>query len=480
MSTFFGLNISRLGMQAQQTALHVTAHNIANANTPGYSRQVARMAATLPQPFANKGMLGTGVVVEEIARVRDDLLDFQIRKEFQTLGKWESRHSVLTQVEYVFMEPSETGFNSVLSRFFDGWQEVSLNPEGTPVRAALIQNGATMVNSVRHINEQLKSIRSDIDYQIELKVKEVNNLAEQIKDLNYQIVSLTVMGEAPGDLMDRRDLLIDRLAELIEFTAVPTNTGSINIFMGGRELVAEGRSSKLTVVPGENEGGWPLAPKVVWERDGREVRISNGELAGLIQVRDTHLRGYMEDFESMVWGIVNAVNNTHQGGMDLLGEAGVVFFTGTSLEELAVNQDLISDPRRIAAAALPDPHAGTANPGDGSNAVRLAQLRHSGISIDLTADLKNRVTLNPGAATTFESYYRDNISRLGVHTQESKRMAQNQQSLLELMTRRKDSISGVSLDEELANMVQFQMSYQASARVIATLTEIYDTILRLV
>lgn len=484
MSTFFGLNVSRLGMQAQQKALEVTAHNIANANTPGYSRQVARMVTTMPLPYKDgQGMLGSGVKVAEIARIRDDFLDMQIRKELQTMGQWDSRANLLGQIELVFMEPSETGFNKTLSNFFDSWQELSLNPEGSPVRTALVENSTALVNSIKHINAQLKTIRSDIDDQITLKVSEVNSLAQQIKDLNSQIISLVAMNETPGDLMDRRDLLVDRMAQLIDFTALETTAGSLNIFVGGRTLVRESTAYNLTVEPSEGlVEGWPAAPRIVWERDGREAGIKNGEIGGLQDIRDNNLKNYMHDFESLVWGIVNTLNHEHSQGMDLYGAKGESIFLGSHLENLEINPFIKGDVSRIAAAALPADwtEPGSPNPGDSTNALRIAQLRHASILVDAGSDPKNRFRLPEAGEvglTTFENFYRDAIARLGVDSQESSRMAENQFSLLSMMEKRKESISGVSLDEELAHMVQFQLAYQANARLITTFDDIIDTVI---
>lgn len=481
MSTFSGLNTSRLGMLAQQHSLKVTSHNVANANTPGYSRQVAHMSPTTALPYASgKGMIGSGVKVDEIGRIRDHFLDTQIRKETQTLAKWESRHHFLSQVEIIFMEPSETGFNKTLGAFFDSWQELSLNPEGTPVRAAVIENANAFLNSVRHTNEQLKTIRSDISEHINIKVGEINTLATQLKDLNRQIVSLTSQGNRPSDLMDRRDLMLDQLAQIIEFDAIENTNGSVNVFIGGRALVYENTSFALATEKGDTDpSGWPLSPKIVWERDGREVKMQNGQLAGLIETRDVYLKSYTQDFASMVFGMVNAINQFHSEGMDLYGEQGVDFFTGTDhLETLEINSLIRNSPGRIAASLEPAGGFGTPAPGDGQNAIKIAQLRRARIDIDPTnPDIRLRATLNPDGITNFENYYRDNIARLGVDTQESDRMAENQAALLAMLGERKDSISGVSLDEEMANMVQFQLAYQASARVITTLDEIYDTLI---
>lgn len=485
MGTFFGLNIARLGMHAQHKALEVAAHNIANANTPGFSRQVSQMVTNPPLSFpGGEGMLGSGVVVDEISRVRDEFLDLQIRQEKQTLGRWEVRQDVLNMVERIFMEPSETGFSTVMGRFFDSWQEVSLSPEASSVRAALVQNASSLVNSIKHTHEQLKIIRDDIDTQVELKIKEVNTLATQISDLNVQVVKLVAMDDTPADLMDRRDLLLDQLAGLIGFTSLQTESGSVNVFVGGRELVRESQSFNLTTLPGEEEGGWTGAAKVAWERDSQVVSINNGVIAGLRSTRDENLRSQMEDFETMAWGIINTVNKVHQGGMDLYGVEGVDFFLGDHLETLHVNPALVNDLGKIAAAVLPDPRE--PKPGDGRNALEIAQLRHAMIVVDLEdgsgtpLPLDQRIRLPVGGeegTTTFESYYRDSIARLGVDAQESARMAENQGHLLELMQRRRDSYSGVAIDDEVAAMIQYQLVFQASARVITTLDEMFDTLI---
>lgn len=485
MSSFFGLNVARLGMQAQQKALDVTAHNVANANTPGYSRQIARMVTTAPIPVAGtRGMMGSGVKIADISRIRDSFLDMQIRHETQTLGRWEAKAQILDLIERVFMEPSETGFNSILSKFFDSWQELSLNPESTPVRAALVENATHMVNSIKHINEQLKTIRSDIDETIRLKVMEINTYAEQIKNLNIQITRMVSVGDIPSDLMDRRDLLIDELSKIVQVTALETDSGAINIFLGGRALVREGTVNKLTLKPDDNyDGGWPPADRIVWERDESDAFIGSGTLRGLLDVRNENLRGYMESFESMAWGIVNAVNQLHGEGMNLQGQQGEAFFVGDHLETLSVNPVLRINPGKIAASAIPadwDPANPKPNPGDGTNALRIAQLRHTVLVFDPEKDIKERLAL-PGAGevgtTTLENYYRDVIARLGVDAQESNRMVENQEALLELMIQRRDSISGVSLDEEMANMIQFQLAFQASARMITTIDELLDTVI---
>lgn len=479
MSTFFGLNISRLGLQAQQKSLAVTAHNIANANTPGYSRQRAQLTQTNPLPYANgEGMLGSGVVAAEIARVRDRFLDNQLRREAQTLAKWETRHSFLSQVEGVFMEPSETGFSSVLNTFYNSWQELSLNPENSSVRAALLENGNAFTNAARHTNEQLKSVRSHLAEQITAKTEEVNTLAKQLAALNRQIVSLTAQRNTPADLLDRRDNLLKELTEIIEFDTVLNDNSSVNIFIGGRALVDNSLSFRLNTIAGAVDGDWTLSPQPVWERDNQPLKMTNGQLAGLAETRDVLLRRYMEDFSGMVWGVINSVNDLHAAGMDLYGTGGNAFFTGADLETLQVNELIRNDSALVAASLAAVPGHSQPAPGDGGNALLIARLRNAAISVDpLQPDVRLRAALNPLGQTTFSDFHRDNIARLGVDTRESKRLAENQASLISMLNQRQQSIAGVSLDEEMANMIQFQLAYQASSRVITAFDEIYDTLI---
>ena len=478
MSTFFGLNIARLGMQAQLKALEVTSHNIANANTPGFSRQTAHMVPTMAVSYAKKGMLGSVVIVDEIKRIRDSFLDRQIRHELQTLGQWEARSTYLSQIEQVFLEPSESGLNSVISTFFESWQELSLNPESSSARSALIENANFLLNSFKHTYNSLATIRDDITVNIELKVKEINSLAKQISDLNEQIVRLSARNDYPNDLMDRRDLLIEQLAKIINISTVENANGSISINIGGRALVHENTAYEIKTLTGDTENGWPQAPKIVWAKDEQPLYIGNGELYGLIQVRDQNLRAYMENFESLVWAIVDSVNAYHQQGSDLHGNAGIPFFDikGDHILSIVVNQEIIDNPDKIAAAAATTPD--NPLPGDGSNAVIIAQLRNVRFTVNMAeSDPRQRLKENANGSTTLEFFYRDLIAGIGVNTQEANRMTENQESMVELLTTRQLSVSGVNLDEEMANMVQFQLSYQAAARLVTTLDEIYNTLI---
>lgn len=238
-SLFFTLNIARRGLAAQQAGMNTASHNIANANTPGYSRQRAVMQTTAPWPVpsvnmpAGAGQIGTGVEISLIERVRDTFLDRQIRNELQALGLWEQRRDVLEQVEVVFMEPGEAGLSTLLGQFWDSWQELSKYPESMPVRTTVIETAQALAEALNHTYTQLETIRNSLNDPnnglIKLKVDEVNTLARQIADLNKQIVTIKAAGMSPNDLLDRRDLLLDELSKIVEITVVESDSGAVAV-----------------------------------------------------------------------------------------------------------------------------------------------------------------------------------------------------------------------------------------------------------
>ncbi|HHY59753.1 MAG TPA: flagellar hook-associated protein FlgK, partial [Clostridia bacterium] len=215
--TFFGFNTALKSLFAQQKAINTTAHNIANASTPGYTRQQAVMAAdfAFPVPSLNRpggaGQIGTGVLVVEMRRIRDQFLDKQIRQELATLGQWEQRAETLKLVETVFIEPSDSGLSKLFNEFWVAWQELSKNAENVAIRTSLVETAVSLAEAFNHAHQQLTQIVEDLKYMAEIKATQINTIARQIDDLNKQIATIQLAGDAPNDLKDKRDLLLDEL-----------------------------------------------------------------------------------------------------------------------------------------------------------------------------------------------------------------------------------------------------------------------------
>ncbi len=492
--TFFGFNTAVKGLFAQQKAMNTTAHNIANASTDGYTRQQAVMEATpaFAVPSMNRpggaGQVGTGVSVNEIRRIRDVFLDTQIRNELAGLGEWEQKSETLRLAETVFIEPSDDGLSSVFDEFWKGWQELSKNAENIPIRTSLKETAISLADAINHSYNQLNSVVTDLKRTAEIKALAVNTLATQINDLNQQIATIQLSGDSPNDLKDQRDGLLDQLAKLIDYTLEDTTVerpvgvtknpdgtydvamghipdGQVRIYLGDPATKIEDREEKDYLVyaqpnhvqtiaysEADKEFKWVADPSQDPPLLGDSFPVSTGELFGLMEVM-AQIEEYISDLNDLAKNLADAVNSAHKTGYDLDGDLGEEFFifdADDAAGTIKVNAEIAKDIRKIAASA----DAGGGH--DGGVALGIAKLR-SGI----------------------DRQYDQLVSRIGVKTNEANKRRQGQEVLLGQLESRKESISGVSLDEEMAFMMQYQRAYQAAATIITTLDEMIQTVLSL-
>ena len=467
-------------LQAHKMGLNVAGHNIANANTEGYSRQ--RMSLVASNPYtapafnrpASPGQIGTGVQIAEIKRVRDEFIEMQLRMESQTTGQWQALVDGYEQVEMVFNEPSDTGISTALTEFWRSWQQLSLTPADLSARAVVRQSGALLADSIRHTYTQLHRYREEINGAIGVKVNHVNYLAQQVADLNKQIVAVAVSGDHPNDLLDARDLLVKELAQIVNIQAVTDEKLQMHISISGSSLVQGSHVSKLELKEG-SEGF-----EVVWAgaNDVRAV-FNGGELKGLFQLRDEILRdGYMAELDRLAEAIITTVNEQHQAGygydasydgddLDVRYPRDHAFFAeipsgGKWAQDIQLSPDILSeDGLKYIAAGLGE--SDTAAPGNGENAMAMAALLQGA-----------KVSGLNGSIPDFLSSL---IASLGVDSQEAQRMMANQTVLQQHLERRQEAVSGVSLDEEIGNLIRFQHAYSAAARLITTLDESLSTVI---
>ncbi len=468
-SIFFGLEIGRRGLQAQQRALDVTAHNVANANTPGYTRQEAVMAAADPIPVpslhmpSGAGQLGTGVEITAIRRLRDAFIDLQIRNESRSLGYWEARQENLNKIEGIFNEPSDSGLQSVFELFWQSLEELSKNPESLAARSLVLERAQTLTETFNHLDSRLQELQQDLNATVKIKVDEINSLGRQIADLNQQILKIEVMGARANDLRDRRDLLVDQLAKIVPVQVQEDGRGVLTVTLGGCPLVQGAQLNRLGVV--ENDPGFY---DVVWETPkGREVAVDGGYLGGLLEMRDDYIPDLRKKLDNLAAEFAKEFNVIHSRGYDLNGDQGVNFFVNgektapdditadITAGNIALNPELLGHPEKIAAATQIEK-------GDGSNALDLAGLKHQTID---------------GLGTTFDDYYRSMIGVLGVDAQQAVRMKENQELLVSQLENNRQAVSGVSLDEEMINMIKFQHAYSAASRLITALDEMLEIII---
>ncbi len=473
-STFLALETARRALSAHQKAMEVTGHNIANAANPGYVRRVAMLEATPPYvsaagtSFAQSGAIGTGVEVVKIKRIFDGFLEGRIRAANITLGYWEGMEQILTEIESVFREPSDVGLGEDLTRFFLAWDNLSNRPEGTPLRAALVEESKTLASHINRITRNLRGLSSDIDVELSAKVNEINSLIQEIATQNHEIVRVIAVGNDPGDLRDKRDAAIASLSKLVNMTAFETEDGAVAIQIGSRDLVRKDFAYELTYESGSLPGE-PLDPadietsKILWKDDLSLVDIQGGDLAARLEGRNERVPEYYNYVETFIVTLCDEINKLHMSGygIDESLSTGMDFYIYDYEKRiLRINPEL--DPEaggnlsRIAAAS-------TWHAGDGSVASAISRL-------------KDELVME-GGRESIPGFYQNLIARIGVATRNSAHMVEVHDATYRQCINNKDSVSGVSLDEELINLTRYQKAYQAASRFFTVVDEMLDTII---
>ncbi len=515
-STFSGLEVAKRSLFAQQTALQTTGHNIANANTVGYSRQVVNLVNSKPmeapgiQRSNSAGQIGTGVEFDYIKRIRETFLDHQYYNENKELGEWTVRKDALEKLEAIVNEPSDTGIRTVIENFWNAWQVLSKEPENLTARAALKEGALALTDAFNSTSKQLKDLSTDLTSNVEVKVNESNSFLRQIAALNGEIFRTEGLGNDANDLRDQRDLLVDHLSGNMNINVTETSSG-YTIQMGGVELV-NGQTVSTLVTSASLEAS-------VSSGD-----LNSGEIYGMLVSRDNYVASYQFQLDSMVKSIVNGnvqvtlpagtvvpdgtvVNGvTYTGtlaartlttdtemtvaginGMHALGytlddppQSGIPFFTikdgftEFNAESMTVNPDIVNRVANIAASSRLYDDNGTIRVVKGNNDIALQISGFRNKKFDFEPQANGTPILTNG---TFEQFYQTFVGQLGVQTQEAIRQNANQQLLVEQVDSRRQSVSGVSLDEEMANMIKFQHAYNAAARVMTTFDELLNKVI---
>ncbi|HHU83238.1 MAG TPA: flagellar hook-associated protein FlgK [Firmicutes bacterium] len=464
-STFGGLEVGLRALRAQQLALEITGHNIANADTPGYSRQVANLTATRPytipsfQRPATAGQIGTGVEVAEILRMRDEFVDVQIRKESTNQGQWKARQSNLEQLEVILNEPSDEGIAAHLNKFWKNLQELSFRPEDMAIRSVIQQTGIVFTDMLRHTYSQLQTLQRDIDGQVKIIGGRINSLAQQIAALNDEIGKVTAVGDNPNDLLDKRELLVQELAGLTNISVQTDHLQRYTITISGSLLVSGDHSNSLDFVANPEREG---LVDVVWAETGHRVDLRGGELKGLLEMRDEEVAFNMNALNEFAATLIEEFNQVHAAGYGLNGSHNLAFFSGTGAYDIGITIEIMNDLNNIAASI--DVGGGAGAPGNGDNAIRLAKV------------LNNDFLMNNGTATLTD-YYETLIVRLGINAEKANTMLENKNALIHHLQNRQESVAGVSLDEEMVNLIKFQNSYSAASRMITAVDEMLQILI---
>jgi len=472
MSNFAIFQTGLRSLRAHQQALDTTAHNIANANTLGYARQRAEMRTHRPMamPAMNNngqaGQMGTGIHITEITQIRDYFLDQQVRHELSRKGTWDGEAEKLTRIETFLNEPSGEGLAATFSQFFKELEALSQYPESTATRQSVIENGRMLADTFNQVYNQLGTYREDLNDSVEARVLEINTLGERLADLNAQIVRAKGYGDNPNDLMDQRQLITEELAELVNIRVKEDNYGSWNISIGGFHLVKGDSVHEIEAYEGEeNDGLFSLR----WEHNGHPVTLQSGKVEALIRGRDEYTGNFQERLNNIADTLREEFNALHREGHGLDGSTGNDFFLGEGAGVISVNPHIVENRSAFAAAIIEED--GDVDPdlvpeGNADNIFRMLELCDERIMENGTA--------------TMEDFYRSFTTEIGVLGQKADRMGHNQENLVSNIKKKREEVSGVSLDEEMANMIRFQHGYNAASRLISRMDEMMDSLIAMV
>ena len=321
---------------AHTDAITTAGHNISNANTEGYSRQRVQLKEFDPlykpdlERAERAGMIGQGMDSQSINRVRDELLDQRITEQQHSESYWETRSKYYTMIEQIYNEPNDVSIRSNMDKFWEGWQELSVHPESQAARQAVVTRGESLADSIKTKWEALMGVGNLINGDIEATVKQVNDYTRQIAALNAEIVRSRGMGDNPNDLLDRRDLLVDKLSKIINITSDRRDSDEFMVHLDGHVLVQGGiaRGFELETVVDNN--GYD---KLVWKDTGNEAVIKGGTLGALIELRDVDIRSEVQSLNTMTMNFSDLVNDIHRNGYGANNVTGLDFFTQHSFVE---------------------------------------------------------------------------------------------------------------------------------------------------
>ena len=453
------VDIGKSALFTAQQAITVAGHNIANVNTPGFSRQQVTLSENRPEN-GSPGQIGTGVHAESIRRSFDAFVEEQLLASRERLGEFTASNSALARLEPLFGDANHLGIGAGLNEFFGALQDVATNPNDLSARTVFLSKATALAGRFNQAATDLTTAQGFLDRQVGQTVTDVNRLTSQIANLNAKIAGAESSGQQANDLRDERGVALANLGELIEISSIEDATGQLTVFAGrGHVLVDKEQTYQLVGVPDLSNNG---LLDVRYDAGAGPTTslasvIQSGRLKGLLGVRDQTIPSLRASLDTLASEIVTQVNQQHRLGFGLDGSTNQDFFapTGTTASTVAVS---LANVRQIAASST-----AVGVPGNSANALALAGLKNT--------DFASLGTVS------FQEYYSTIAGNFGSIAQGVDGNLRAQKVLHDQLTAQRASISGVSMDEELANLLQYQRSFQAASRMIVVADEMFQTIL---
>lgn len=484
-------NSASSSLAAQRVALDVTGQNIANVNTDGYSRQ--RVILESAQVTTHNGFpLGSGVNVASVQRVYDAILNRQINDGSSLMSNNQSKLNMLKQIEPYLNELSGNSIGDAMQGLSDAWQSLSLNPAGISERQTVLGKAQVLVDTFHQVSDGLVSSQVFADTSLTAVTSDVTSKAREIANLNVQIKSSELSSGNANELRDRRDLLLQQISSSVSVTYTERSNGTIDVnLLGGEALVSDNTYATLYTDPGAGGvtsntiritalGDPPATATPAFDTNVTATiggsNNSKGEIGGLLTIRDSSIPNYLDKLDELAYNLAYQTNTQHTAGWNLNNATGVAFFTPGTVTPPPAGSAVFSgysSSIKVALSNTNDIAAADASPltsgiGNNKNALIMAGLSNK------------QVTFSGGAMATTADYYSSLVAGVGVDVQSAKNMTAQNQAFVQQLGNLRDSNSGVSLDEELTNLIKYQKAFEGASKVITTAAQMLDTVMGLI
>lgn len=458
------LNTAKTALLAQQTAMQVTSNNIANVNTAGYARQEAVLAERTPTQ-TDVGLLGNGVEVTTVISYFNKYLDTALARETTSSEEWKTYEQYFSRIESV-LDENNTNLTSNITAFFNAWQDLSTDPTSSTSRLNVQTSGANLASGIRSMYTQLQDMQSEVNDGIDQAVGDINDLLNSIAELNGQIVSLQMNEQKSSAFVSQRAQLVKKLSALINVQTFEDSEGALTVMIAGKTVLSKETVFGLKAEASANGSNFL---RVTWDGNtsgSTDITglITGGSLKALIDMRDNQLPSFMDSIDDLAESLITQVNAIHTTGYAANGQDGIDFFQGFA-DAYALTFDLSdkvkADSQYIAATSS------ATSPTNNDVALALANLSTTKQTIGTTS-------------STYSDYGSSIANRIGSLSRNAANLSEYHQSVLSSVQSQVDSISGVSIDEEMSHLIKFQYAYQAAARLLNTAETMFDSLLEMV
>lgn len=464
LGLFNTLNLGARALQANQLAVEVAGQNLANANNAAYSRQRVNLSTsiTMQTPI---GMQGTGVQATSIQQIRDALLDGEVRDESSVGGYWGSQQSALENAqaqlgEFLNLSATDSstgaqGLSDQLNNLFNAFQSLATSPTSVPQRQNVVNQAQTLATGFNQASQQLSTLNDALNTSVTNNVTSANQLLTQIADLNTQISKAVANGGNANDLNDTREQALESLAGLVNIKTTTNANGTVDVSVGGAQLISG--TQTLDTLQAYDPGNGQMLVRTA--TGGTPLTLTGGSIQGTIDARDGALKTLRDNLDTLASSLITQVNSVYSSGYDLNGGTGATLFSGTDAGTISVNASLKNDPTLVQAAGV------SGATGDNTVALALAKLGQQSV-----ASLGNN---------TFSGAFASDVGSFGFAVSNATGEVTNHTAISTMLQNQRDSVSGVSLEEEVANLITFQQAYSASSKIITTADQMLQTVIAL-